>query len=311
MKNPVWLVVLAASLLVVFGGGYWLGERTGVVALNDDSSASDSLGAVGDEGGTPGQSDTIDEDTFAPSEEAESETDPGGLELADNGYVLQPVTKSMAATTRTEYAFRLIGPDGKPATQFERPYGEDISLLVARRDLSCYQVAHPALGRDGVWRAPMILPAPGQYRMVIQFTPAGAEQSIMLGVDVPVPGEYSLAPQPQPYAPVNVDGYRVVVTGDLEAGRASNVRLSITRAGQPVTDLQPHMASYGHVMVMRDGDMAFLRVAPEGRVGDGQSRPGPDVGFEVQVPTRGLYGMYFEFRHAGKLQSASFTAIAG
>jgi hypothetical protein len=309
MKNPVWLVALAAALLVVFGGGYWLGERTGVVALDGGSTSGNDLVGT-DEGGAPGQTDVIEDGAFNETDEVSPDTAPGGLEVADGGYVLQPITRSLVVNKQTEYAFRLVGPDGAPVTKFERPYGKDVSLLVARRDLSCYAIAQPVLGQDGVWRAPLTLPAAGQYRMVVDFTPAGSNQSVLLGVDVPAPGSYSLAPQPRPNAPADVDGYRVVLTGDLEAGRASSVQLTISRDGKPVTDLAPHMASYGHLIVLRDGDMAFLRVTAAGRAGDGRTRPGPGVGFEVQVPTKGTYGMYFEFRHAGKLHSATFTTIA-
>lgn len=40
----------------------------------------------------------------------------------------------------------------------------------------------------------------------------------------------------------------------------------------PAADLQPHPDAYGHLVALREGDLAHLHVHPTAR------RPGPDVG---------------------------------
>ena len=62
-----------------------------------------------------------------------------------------------------------------------------------------------------------------------------------------------------------MDGYTVTLDGDLTAGADAKLTLSVSRDGKPVTDLQPYLAAYGHLVALRDGDLAYLHVHPEGR----------------------------------------------
>ena len=39
--------------------------------------------------------------------------------------------------------------------------------------------------------------------------------------------------------------------------------LTVTKDGQPVTDLQPYLGAYGHLVALRAGDLAYLHVHPE------------------------------------------------
>ena len=48
-----------------------------------------------------------------------------------------------------------------------------------------------------------------------------------------------------------------------------------------MTDLQPYLGAYGHLVALRDGDLAYLHVHP-GEHGDGRAR----VGFDAEVPER-------------------------
>ena len=43
----------------------------------------------------------------------------------------------------------------------------------------------------------------------------------------------------------------------------------VTRDGEPVTDLEPYLAAYGHLVALREGDLAYLHVHPDGEPGDG------------------------------------------
>ena len=59
----------------------------------------------------------------------------------------------------------------------------------------------------------------------------------------------------QELAPVLVDKRRALLGGD---GR----RVTVTRDGEPVTDLQPYLGAFGHLVAIRDGDLAYLHVHP-------------------------------------------------
>jgi hypothetical protein len=142
------------------------------------------------------------------------------------------------------------------------------------------------------------------------FAAAGGP-ALTLGLDVQIPGDFTPRPLPPPAGSVTVDGYRVDLHGVLEPGRSSELRLRVSRDGVPVTDLQPYLGAYGHLVALRAGDLAYLHVHPGGTPGDGTTRPGPDISFSAEVPSAGTYRLFLDFRHAGVVHTAPFTVVAG
>ncbi|ROT32995.1 hypothetical protein [Micromonospora sp. HM5-17] len=238
-------------------------------------------------------------------------TTPGGLQVAQDGYRLAPVTTSLTPGGTSAFAFRLIGPDGRPVTDYTPTHDKNLHLIAVRRDLSGFQHLHPAMADDGTWTTPLAVEAAGQYRLIADFQPAARAEALTLGVDVPAPGGYEPRPLPAPARTAVVDGYTVTLAGDLVPGTGSTLTLTVSRDGRPVTDLQPHLAAYGHLVALRDGDLAYLHVHPEGAPGDGRTPAGPDITFHVQVPSAGAYRLFLDFQHAGTVRTAEFTAYAG
>jgi len=230
---------------------------------------------------------------------------PGGLLVSDRGYTLEPV-----AAPAGEFAFRVTGPDGQPVTRYDVAHDKRMHLIVARRDLSGFRHVHPDLAPDGTWRVDTPLAGPGQWRAFADFTPTGGEP-LTLGVDLTVPGALTERPLPAPATSTTVDGYTVTLAGEPQPGRTSPLTLTISRDGQPVTDLEPYLGAYGHLVALRRGDLAYLHVHPEGAPGDGRTRPGPDVTFFAEVPSVGSYRLYLDFRHGGRVHTAEFTVVAG
>ena len=105
-----------------------------------------------------------------------------------------------------------------------------------------------------------------------------------------------------PSATAEVDGYTVELIGTLTPGTESLVTLRITRDGVPVTDLQPYLGAYGHLVVLRAGDLAYLHVHPAG-----EPAPGPDVEFSTTAPSAGTYRLFLDFEHGDTVRTADFT----
>ncbi|MFF5077604.1 hypothetical protein ACFY36_11170 [Actinoplanes sp. NPDC000266] len=235
---------------------------------------------------------------------------PAGLQVSESGYQLAPLTGELSTGDPEPFRFRVIGPDGKPVTAYTTSHDKDLHLIVVRRDLSGFQHVHPALAADGTWSVPLAVAAPGQYRVFADFQPAGRE-GLTLGTDIPAPGDYQPRPLPPARTTTTVDGYTVTLAGTLKPGASSPLTLSVSRDGQPVTDLQPYLGAYGHLVALRAGDLAYLHVHPDGTPGDGRTAPGPGITFHADVPSTGTYRLYLDFQHAGKVRTAEFTATAG
>ncbi|MFC7731218.1 hypothetical protein [Actinomadura keratinilytica] len=287
MNTAIKLGAFALGLAAVFGGAAGVGAAVGPI----DATA-----------GTHKAESTV-RNTSAHV--------PAGLQVSQDGYTLTPETTTITPGERTDFRFSVTGPDGEPVTRFEPLHGKPLHLIVARRDLSGFQHLHPTEAGGGVWTVPLTLPDPGPYRFFTDFKAASAAEQLTLGTDVTAPGDYRPRTVPPAGQVAKADGYEVELTGTLVPGRTSRLTLSVSRDGRPVTDLEPYLEAYGHLVALRDQDMAYLHVHPDGTPGDGRTRPGPDVTFEVEVPSPGRYRLYLDFQHGGKVRTAAFTAVAG
>ncbi|MEV6230848.1 hypothetical protein AB0L88_23595 [Saccharopolyspora shandongensis] len=234
---------------------------------------------------------------------------PQGLQITKDGYTFAPHTTRLAAGDVADYRFRILGPDGAALTSLAEVHGKKIHLIVVRRDLTGFWHVHPVEVGDGAWSVPLELAEAGEYRVFIDFQPEGG-QALTLGADLAVAGDYRPRPVPEVAAVSVVDGYEVELGGELVAGRANPLALVVRRDGVPVIDLQPYLGAYGHLVALRLGDLAYLHVHPDGSPEDGVTRPGPEVAFRAEVPGPGTYRLFLDFKHAGKVRTAQFTALA-
>jgi hypothetical protein len=294
VNTPARLGAYALGLAAVFGAATGLGSLVGPVGAVAGTAPHD-----GSHAGSP-----VDEGPRAATADL-----PGGLQVSQDGYTLE-VARELPAGAAVPVSFRVLGPDGGPVTGYDVSHEEDLHLVAVRRDLSGYQHVHPEMAADGTWSVPLDLTA-GTWRLLADLDPAGDDPALVLGADVAVAGDHSPQPLPGPSATAEVDGYTVTLDGTLTPGAASELTLSVSRAGQPVTDLQPYLAAYGHLVALRAGDLAHLHVHPAGEPGDGVTAPGPDVTFSVTAPSAGDYRLFLDFRHGDVVRTAEFTVRAG
>ncbi|MGN9774551.1 hypothetical protein ACTMS0_02030 [Micromonospora sp. H33] len=294
MNTATKLSGFALGLAAVFGAAYGVGQVTGPGAPAAETRHDDT----GHAGETPHGDGTGHGDTGGADL-------PGGLLVSERGHTLRPV-----AAPAGQFAFQITGPDGAPVTAYEVAHDKRMHLIVARRDLSGFRHVHPEMSSDGTWRVDSPLAGPGVWRVFADFTPGGGEP-LTLGVDVTVPGALAERPLPAPATSTTVDGYTVTLAGTPQPGRTSELTLTVSRDGVPVTDLEPYLGAYGHLVALRQGDLAYLHVHPDGAPGDGRTKPGPEVTFLAEVPSAGAYRLYLDFQHGGVVRTAEFTIVAG
>jgi hypothetical protein len=296
MNTKATLSAYGAALALLVGGGYAVGTAVGPL-----STATAGSGEHGDV-----HSGTVAERAGHATGSADQ---PGGLASSRNGYTLTPTDPTLDPGTAEDFTFRITGPDGAPVTAFDVEHDKRMHLITVRRDTTGFQHVHPEMAPDGTWSVPLALPAAGSHRVFADFTPTGGEGTT-LGVDVSAPGTF----EPVAHAPsrtAQVDGYTVELTGALVPGQASPVTLTVSRDGAPVTDLQPYLAAYGHLVALREGDLAYLHVHPDGSPGDGRTPAGPQIEFVAEVPSTGSYRLFLDFSHGGVVRTAEFTVPTG
>ena len=192
--------------------------------------------------------------------------------------------------------FRIVDEHGAAVRDYDVTHEKRMHLIVARRDLTGFQHLHPELAADGTWSADVRLPQAGSYRLFADFSHGGAART--LAADLRVDGSADLRPLPAPQpSAVSDGGYDVRLdAARARPGKEADLRFTITRDGAPVKT-EPYLGAGGHLVALREGDMAFLHVHP---MDDG-------VRFAATFPTAGRYRLFLQFKHEGRVQTVAFT----
>ncbi|QBJ97590.1 hypothetical protein ERC79_17820 [Rhodococcus sp. ABRD24] len=290
MRTSTTLIAYAGGLAVVFAAALGVGAVTGS-PIDTMSTHSDDHGAA------------APADTTGPAA-------PAGLQVSQDGYTLSEITAPGGPGEPGTLSFRILDVRGEPVREYDELHEKQLHLIVVRADTSQFRHVHPTLGADGTWSTDWTWPTGGTYRVFTDFQATGAPAQLTLGRNVDVTGTLTPAPLPNTSRTANVDGYTVTLDGDLTTA-GGPLTLRIERDGVPVTDLDPYLGAYGHLVALRTGDLAYLHVHPEGEPGDGVTAPGPDVTFHAQAPSAGTYRLFLDFQHDGAVRTAEFTVPVG
>jgi hypothetical protein len=310
MTAPAKLAGFAAILAVLFGGGAAAGaflhaDPPGGVARADETGGAAHGGDISAAGHG---------DETSPAGGAAAGGHGGGhgaaaqpvrgLAVSENGLRLVVARPELRRGVAQTLRFRVLDSGGRAVRDFDVEHTKRMHLIVARRDLTGFQHLHPRMSADGTWTTAVRLPAAGSYRMFADFSHGGVATT--LASDLRVDGPADLQALPAPATSARSDGgYDVRLdAGTARAGRTAELRFTVTKDGQPV-HVEPYLGADGHLVALRDGDLAFLHVHPVEHGAD----PGHDdsIGFEATFPTTGRYGLFLQFLHAGRVQTVAFT----
>src|SRR3954462_3748275 len=212
-----------------------------------------------------------------------------GLAVADDGLRLQLATSSLPRGRASALRFTVRDARG-PVRDFEVTHEKRMHLIVVRRDGRGFQHLHPEMNADGTWTAPITVAEAGAYRIFADFQRAGEAHT--LAADLTVDGTADYAPFPQ----ANTVAQNAGDTGGMNA-HGAELAFAITRAGKPVKT-EPYLGAGGHLVALREGDLAFLHVHPTDEHG---------TVFEAHLEPGSRYHLYLQFKHAGRVHTAEFT----
>jgi hypothetical protein len=283
VSAPVRVLAFVAGCAVLFAVALGAGRVVGPVAEEPAEAAGH-------------------DDAMAGMDMAEgSHHEVGGLEASAGGYTLT-LAEPAPAAGRQRLSFTVSDAEGHPVTAYDAQHDRDLHLVVVRRDLTGFQHVHPTLDlATGAWSVDVEL-TPGAWRVLADFQPTGGEPQV-LGSDLLVPGDFTPAPRGADSLTAHVDGYDVTLGRELvAAGEDTVLTATVTRDGEPVTDLQPYLGAFGHLVSLRDGDLGYLHVHPDENGG-----PGPAVAFHTSFPSAGRYRLFLDFRHGDVVHTAAFT----
>jgi hypothetical protein len=281
MSASLKLAAFVAALAVLFGGAAAVGAAIGPEPENETASA-------------------------APEEHSEmttsSDTSHGearpvrGLAVAEDGLRVVVDDPELRRGRAEELRFRIVDARGETVRDFDVEHEKRMHLILARRDLTGFRHLHPEQADDGTWGTRARIDDAGSYRLFADFSHDG--EAYTLASDLRVDGDADLRPLPEPApAAVSDGGYDVRLdAGAARPGEEAELRFTITNNGTPV-ETEPYLGAGGHLVALRDGDLAFLHVHPAD----------DSVRFAATFPTEGRYRLFLQFKHEGRVQTVAFT----
>jgi hypothetical protein len=151
------------------------------------------------------------------------------------------------------------------------------------------------------------LDEPGNYRLFADFKRNGTNET--LATDLTVDGSARQRRLPAPARTATTgEGYKVTRSGArAKAGKETELTFSITRAGKAV-ETERYLGAGGHLVALREGDLAFLHVHPsESGGGHGEGGHASTISFMTEFPSADAYRLFLQFKHNGRVQTAAFT----
>lgn len=288
------LAGFAVALAVLFGAGLLAGRLIDpapprAAKAAQPETAKDAQPHTADAG--HGQEDAMG--TMQSTQQAQGEhgavMEVRGLGVTDDDLRLVVDDTKFTQGKSEQLRFHIADANGERVRDFDVEHTKRMHLIVVRRDLTGFQHLHPRSDGDGNWTTPLTLSDAGAYRMFADFS--HHETPRTLATDLTVAGEFTHRDLPAAEPVVSTaSGYDVAMKA---AG--DEMTFAISRAGKPV-EAEPYLGANGHLVALREGDLAFLHVHPSG-----------GTTFEATFDTPGRYRLFLQFKVGGKVHTAAFT----
>ncbi|CAG7657029.1 hypothetical protein ACFQI7_34750 [Paenibacillus allorhizosphaerae] len=239
-------------------------------------------------------------------EAGEQQVGAGANQEKDVQAVFKLSSEKPRAKQDTGVSIQIAGKDNKPIESLDVSHEKKLHLIVVSKDLSYFNHIHPEDKGKGAFQISTQFPAGGEYKLFADFVPTGMG-SMTKSQWITVQGDAAKAVALEPEANLTktVDGKEVTLTFDkLQAGKAVNMTFNIKDAAskKPITNLQPYLGAVGHVVVLSADASQYLHVHPTD-----EKAAGPDAKFMTTFPASGIYKIWGQFQHEGKVFTVPFV----
>lgn len=191
--------------------------------------------------------------------------------------------------------FHLVDDDGDTVMHYTKVHEAAVHVIVIRPDLSGFEHLHPDVGHDGTWEVPN--PGTGRWHLVFEGTPKGRDQPVIVATDLDDGTEVAAEPLP----PVQDE---VVIDDGLTVTRVGIQFYVTDSAGLPARGLQPFLGADAHLVIIRDGDLAYLHLHPDKKM-TGM------LHFSGGLDPSATYRAFLQFGYKDEVRTVSFAVPAG
>jgi putative copper export protein len=228
---------------------------------------------------------------------------------------------SIIAGTPATLTVRIEDGNGKPLQEMAVHHERILHVVIIGEDLNVFAHIHPedigpvtpSMVKKATFQVRYVFPKAGRYLVGFDFAAADALYSRQ--VVLAVSGGQRMASQKVDLSRMKDFGrYRVTLSapaGGIKAGEETVLAYRIEKDGKPVTDLQPYLGAPMHLAVVRADLTQFMHthglLPGETHAHDGHmhamppERFGPEIDADVVFPAQGIYKIFGQTQHQGKV----------
>jgi Cu+-exporting ATPase len=251
------------------------------------------------------------------------------MKKADVSVRLETTPSVLKAGSPAGILFIMRDSEGRPLQGLTVMHDRLVHVVIASADFSVFAHIHPEdfgpiteeMRRKAEYPVQFIFPKAGKYIIAADSALKGGHFSEHFTVDVegmPMMGSFvkDLSREKE------FDGLQVTlstVPGKIVAGKETVLRYLIRKDGMPVKDLEPYLSAPMHVAVISTDLNVFIHThgeIPGSGGGDHHTGHemhmhvppnfGPELDVPVVFPAKGLYQIFSETGHRGKIVLMSF-----
>lgn len=195
---------------------------------------------------------------------------------------------------------------GKPISDVQVSHEQKMHLIAVSEDLSYFAHLHPKWKGNGHFAVKTRFPHGGKYSLYADFIPQGGSQVTAMH-DITIQGESNKQSlQPDTSFVKTVDGKEVSLAFAPKVQSKQETQLTFTlkeeQTKAPITNLEPYLGAVGHVVIISQDRKQYLHVHPLE-----EKAKGPEAKFSTIFPHKGLYKIWGQFQHQGKILTVSFV----
>jgi hypothetical protein len=195
---------------------------------------------------------------------------------------------------------------GKPITDVQINHEEKMHLIAVSEDLSYFDHLHPEWKGNGHFTVKTKFPSGGKYSLYADFIPQGGSQVTTMH-DITLQGQTNLQPlQAEKSWTKTVDGKEISLAFAPKVKSKQETQLTFTlkdaKTKAPIYNLEPYLGAVGHVVIIGQDRKQYLHVHPLE-----ENAKGPNAKFATTFPHPGIYKIWGQFQHQGKILTMPFV----
>lgn len=186
-------------------------------------------------------------------------------------------------------------------------------VVVIRRDLAYYDHIHPEYDNAGTFRIVTTFPDPGTYYLFTEYSPPDFFENLSVAAVTvgDAKGEAVAHLAVDERTKIFEDMYKITLDykDPIKVNDAVDFTYTIrdARTDEPVTELETYLAAFGHMAAVSEDTQTYTHVHPVTVPLAPSDHGGPQVAFNTFFPKAGLYKLFTQFKHKGKVFVTDFV----